>query len=54
MLSILLSVLLVIAMTAAVRSHSRGRRVFSLDQFRPAAPFVGVLTDGPSDYPITR
>jgi hypothetical protein len=44
-LSILVLALLALVVAVSVRGHRRGTRRFELHQFRPAAPFAGVLVD---------
>lgn len=48
---ILLLSLLALVVALSVRAHRSGRRRFGLHQFRPAAPFAGVL---PADRDAER
>jgi hypothetical protein len=41
--SVLVLILIVVLALGSARAHRDGRRRFRLEQFRPAAPFAGIL-----------
>ncbi|GAY11256.1 hypothetical protein [Pseudonocardia sp. N23] len=43
-LSLLVLALVLVVVAVSVRAHRNGRRPFRLSQFRPSAPFTGLLT----------
>ncbi|RTL62615.1 MAG: hypothetical protein EKK42_31155 [Pseudonocardiaceae bacterium] len=43
-LSLLVLALVLVVVAVSVRAHRNGSRPFRLSQFRPSAPFTGLLT----------
>lgn len=49
-LSLLVLALVLVVVAVSVRSHRNGSRPFRLSQFRPSAPFTGLLTRDDSHH----
>ncbi|WP_103381549.1 hypothetical protein [Pseudonocardia dioxanivorans] len=54
MLSLIVLALIALVVIVSVRAHRDGRRRFRLYQFRPAAPFSGILPSGGHDRDVER